>query len=690
MAVWVGIDVGGTFTDFIGQDDQTGRSFEYKFASMPSDPTEAMIIGLRELMAKLDVSPESIAQIAHGTTVATNALIQRTGAQVALVTTKGFRDVLEIGRQQRPKHFNMHLDFPPSVVPRAHRLEVEERVTADGTVRVPLQDAEIDRIVERLRQLDIEAIAISLLFSHLAPLHEQKIFHAISINLPDKFVSLSSEVQPEIREYERTSTTAQNAYLQPLVDRYLSKLSARVSEEFPNADLVISQSSGGLMSINQAIRFPIRTALSGPAAGVLGAVEVARKTECPHVITFDMGGTSADVAMIRDYSPAQSYEKLVGGLPVRLPSVDISTIGAGGGSIARIDRVGRLKVGPLSAGAEPGPACYGQGGRDATVTDANLILGRLSPAGLLGGKMPLDIDAAEEAIDRIAKPLGLSEVQAASGILEIVSSNMARIVRAISVDRGYDPRQLSLVAYGGAGPLHASDLAASLDMHQVIVPASPGILCAAGLNASDLREDFVQTVRIDLSADQAADPLVALNDDLTNLHAAAFAWFDAERIHRERRYISTALDMHYVGQNFELVVPLFNGGGDDQPKLPTPKDLLQTFFEIHERTYGFFSATDPVRIINCRLSAGGRRQHREDNLPLPDIGVAADPIDNRTVWFNSGEGVQTRIYSRDQMCQGQKVQGPAIVEQMDSTTLVFPGDTLRVDEHLNMIMEFTR
>jgi N-methylhydantoinase A len=687
MGIWVGIDVGGTFTDFVAHNDETGSSVTFKRPSHPANPAHAMAVGLRTMMERYSIEPQAITQVAHGTTVATNALIQRTGARVALVTTKGFRDVLEIGRQRRPKDFNMHLDFPPPVVPRIRRFELDERVRADGSVEVPLRETEVDRIIDLIRGSEAEAVAVCLLFGYLNPEHERRVGAALAARLPGVFVSLSSDVQPEFREYERSSTTSQNAYLQPVMQGYLDNLRRQVGEELPDADLVISQSSGGLMSVEQASRFPIRTALSGPAAGVLGAVEVARLAQRPHVITFDMGGTSADVAMIRDLAPAQSYEKLVGGLPLRLPSIDISTIGAGGGSIAWFDRDGRLKVGPASAGADPGPACYGQGGTQATVTDANLLLGRLSPAGLLGGTMHLEKDAAARALTPIAQQLGVSVCHAAHGVLEIVVANMTRIVRAISVDRGYDPRELSLLAFGGAGPLHASAVAASLEMREVIVPPAPGILCAAGLNVADLREDFVRTTRVDVHAGSDVKPIERA---IGELHAAAETWFSQERLHPGLRYVRGTLDMHYVGQNFELPILLEGGTNGSAPVLPPAAKLLDAFFKAHERTYGYFSPDDPVRILNCRLSAGGRRQSRRDERSKGACGTSAGPLAHRDVWFGPDRPTLTPVFERESLATGQMIKGPAVIDQMDATTLVFPGDTLRVGEYGNLLLEIAR
>jgi N-methylhydantoinase A len=686
MAIWVGVDVGGTFTDFIAYDDDSGDSVTFKTQSTPKDPANAIVDGLKVMMERYNISADSIAQVGHGTTVGTNTLIQRKGARVALITTKGFRDVLEIGRQTRPGFFDMYSDWPPAVVPRTRRFEIDERVGADGQVRVPLTDAEIARVVQLACESDVDAFAVSLLFGYLTPDHERRIGAALAKAAPEKFISLSSDVQPEFREYERTSTTTQNAYLQPMMQRYLTNLADRVGAAIPQADVVISQSSGGLMSIDKAQRFPIRTALSGPAAGVLGALEIARLANRPHVVTFDMGGTSADVALVRDLMPAQSYDKLIGGLPVRLPSVDISTIGAGGGSIAHFDRDDRLKVGPISAGADPGPACYGLGGERATVTDANLVLGRLSPAGLLDGSMKLDRDAAVRAIRPIADQLGLTIEHTAHGIIEIVVSNMARIIRAISVNRGYDPRDLSLLAFGGGGPLHTSAVAASLDMREVIVPPAPGILCAAGLNVSDLKEDFVRTSRVLVRQDAS---IAELEANLRALHARATQWFEDERIPAERRYVQVSLDMHYVGQNFELAVPIVGGTRGELPPLPPMAELQKMFFATHERTYGFHNPRDPVQILNCRMKAAGRR-HRQHAARKAKAATPGQPIGLRPVWFAPDAPLDTPIYRREQLSAGQELPGPAVIEQMDTTTLIFPRDVVRVDDHLNLLIEINR
>ena len=686
MTVWIGVDVGGTFTDLVAFDDASGRRLTHKLSSTPANPADAIVAGLEALVARGDVAAADIAQIAHGTTVGTNALIERKGARVALITTRGFRDVLEIARQKRPGHFDMYRDYPPPVVPRWRRFEVAERVLADGAVHVALADAEIERVVDEALASGAEAIAVALLFSYLNPEHERRIGAAIAAKAPNVHVSLSSAVHPEFREYERSSTTTLNAYLQPKMARYLGDLGARIAAGLGGADVVISQSTGGLMSLQAARRFPIRTALSGPAAGVLGAVEAARQAGLKNVVTFDVGGTSADVALLPGLEPAQSSDKEVGGLPVRLPSIDIATVGAGGGSVVHFDREGRLCVGPESAGAAPGPACYGRGGEWPTVTDANLILGRLS-GGLLDGTMRLDLDAARRAMTPIAERLGFTVEATAAGVLEIVVANMARVIRTVSVERGFDPREVALLAYGGAGPLHARAVAASLDIGTVVIPATPGLLCAGGLIVSALKEDLIRTVRARLADAEAVPRLEAA---LAELDAVAAAWFEAERILPETRSVRVALDLRYVGQNFELDIVLSNAAPAGPPRVPPADMLRERFFEAHDRVYGFYNPDAPVEVVNCRLTASGHR-HRLGAAPPPAAGGAwGKPIATRPVWFDPDAPVAAAVFRREALVPGQRFDGPAIVEQMDTTTVVFPGDAARVDDHGNLVVEIAR
>lgn len=682
MRLQIGVDVGGTFTDLYGLDTETGVSRIHKVSSSPTDPSSAIMQGVGELLEKFKATGELIDQLAHGTTVGTNALLQRRGPDVALLTTTGFRDLLEVGRQTRPFNYDMHTDFAPPVVPRWRRFEVDERILADGSVHKELTDDAIAEAVDAVRRSGAQAVAVCFLFSYLAPEHEQRLKAALTAALPDLSVSTSSEVQPEFREYERFSTTAANAYLQPVMEGYLAKLEAKALEKLPDADVLISHSSGGLMSLDTARRFPIRTALSGPAAGVAGAQAVARSAARPDVITFDMGGTSADVAMIRGLEFGESFDRRIGGLPIRMPMVDINTVGAGGGSIAWIDRDGSLKVGPQSAGAHPGPACYGLGGTEATVTDANLVLGRLSAKGLLGGAMNLDRDLAVKVVSALADRIGLGLEATARGILAIVVSNMVRAIRVISVERGFDPRDFSLLAFGGAGPLHAREVAASLSMSEIIVPSAPGILCASGLIAADLKESFVSTIRMPLDETSSKD----LDANWADLSATAERWFLDESVPHEMRVISGNLEMRYVGQNFELSVPLAADAGNGRIAMPPVSDVLAEFFALHERSYGYFNAEDAVEVVNLRLTAR-RRETPQERPPKPAIsGSAPVAVEERHVFLGEDGPASALIYERGSLRPGTVIAGPAVVEQMDTTTILFKGDILNVDDAGNLII----
>jgi N-methylhydantoinase A len=514
------------------------------------------------LAAKADIRLDQVRVVAHGTTVATNALIQRKGGNVAMITTKNFRDLIEIGRQIRPKLYDLKADYPQPLARREHRFEVGERIGARGEVVEPLDEESVRAAVAAVKDSGTEACAVCFLFAHLNGDHERRVGDALRQAIPGLWLSLSSEVQPEFREYERFSTTVLNAYLQPTLVTYLRQLQNELGQLAPDARIGINQSSGGLMSIERAVQFPIRTALSGPAAGATGAIHIARLADRGNVITLDMGGTSADVTLIRDFEIDLSFNRDVAEFPIRLPMVDIHTVGAGGGSIAWFDKDGLLKVGPLSAGAAPGPACYGRGGEQATVTDANLVLGRLSRRGLLGGAMSLDLDAARKALSTIAEGVGFSVERTAQGLLDIVTANMVRAIRAISVERGHDPRDFVLMPFGGAGPLHANACARALGIREIVVPFSPGILCAEGLLVADLAESWVRGQRLALHHDS----LPAVQGLIDEMLIEAQDWWREEAVPDDARRLAVALDMRYVSQNYELQVPLAVAGCD--PRLP--------------------------------------------------------------------------------------------------------------------------
>lgn len=682
MGWLVGVDVGGTFTDFFACRPEDGATRIFKRPSTPHNPGEAIVRGLREMAEALDVDPAAIARLCHGTTVATNALIQRRGGTVALVTTEGFRDLLEIGRQTRPHMYSLQQDHPAPLVPRRRRFEVRERLGPGGEVLTGLDEAGLAAVTGAVAASGAQSCAVCCLFSFVDPAHERRIAEALKARLPDLPISLSSSVRPEFREYERFSTTVLNAYLQPVIAGYLAYLEAETAALAPGAAIRIYQSSGGLMSVDTAKAYPIRTALSGPAAGAVGAVHTARGADRPDVITLDMGGTSADVALIRNYDAGVGLDREVAGFPVRLPTVDIHTVGAGGGSIAWFERDGLMKVGPRSAGADPGPACYGRGGTEPTVTDANLALGRLSPAGLAGGDLALDEGAARRAIAPAAQRLGFTVEKTAQGILGIVVANMVRAVRTISVERGLDPRKYALMPFGGAGPLHAVEVARVLGMREIVVPAAPGILCAQGLIVSDLKEEFVRSGRFALNAEGMARVAGILED----LERDAGAWFEAEGVAQEDRGVTLAYDARYVGQNFELPVSFAADSPAAAAQTADPDGIARAFHAEHERHYGFHSAGEPVEIVNIRLTALGRMASAAAPASPEGPDRAAAPAARRPVWFDGDSAVETPVYRREALAAGMAFAGPAIVEQLDSTTVAFPGDRVAVDGAGNLVI----
>ena len=677
MSWVVGVDVGGTFTDFCLFNRRTNEVLVYKVPSTPEDPSRAILDGLATAKKQHGIRSEDISHFAHGTTIATNALIQRTGARVAMITTAGFRDLIEIGRQVRPRIYDLKADAPEPLVRRQLRFEVRERVGPRGEVITPLTDEEVGRVVELVASSDVDCCAICLLFSFLNGDHERRIAAALQERLPKLYVSISSEVQPEFREYERFSTTALNSFLQPKVTGYMRSLRTALAGEAGRATIGISQSAGGLMDINRACELPIRTALSGPAAGVVGAVAVAAQSFERNLITLDIGGTSTDVSLIENGVASMAYGRDIANFPVRLPSIDIHSVGAGGGSIAFVGPDGLLKVGPMSAGAVPGPACYQRGGTKPTVSDANVILGRL-PETLVGGAMTLDKASAAGAVRLLAQKLNIGLYETALGILRIMTSNVVRAIRAISIERGYDPREFSLIPFGGAGGLHAVDVARELAIRRILVPASPGILCAEGVARSDMKEGFVATCRTPLNGD-----LGSLNAVLDRLFGAARAWF--ETVANEGELDAAAsLDVRYVGQNYELGVALEGG----TVNVSDESTLRKRFFEQHKARYGHFDEAAPIEIVNVRVIAQviGQSPSRLGYRP------AVTPEDDRIadVWFDSSGPTKTNVLARDALTSGRIIPGPAIITQFDSTTVVPPLCTATIDDAHNIVIEVSR
>jgi N-methylhydantoinase A len=672
MAWRIGVDSGGTFTDVCLFDDATGVVAVWKVASTPDDPSRGIASGVAEAIAKTGARPGAVTYFGHGTTVATNALIQHRGARTGVITTDGFRDLLEIGRQKRPDLYDIQADKPVVLVSRDLRMEVAERVRHDGSVEVPLHEPAVRTAVARLQAAGAEAVAVCFLYAFAAEQHEALVARVLAEMFPTAFVSVSHVVAPEFREFERLSTTVVNAYLGPVMQTYIRRLGDRLAALGLTVPPHLTQSNGGVISFEQAARLPVRAVLSGPATGVVAAREVGRQAGFSDLITFDMGGTSSDVALLSGGECRLSSEAVVHGYPIKAPMLDIHTVGAGGGSIAFVDGGGLLKVGPRSAGADPGPVCYGHGAMDPTVTDANVVLGTLNPEFLLGGRMGVQRELAVRAVAGLAERLGLGVMETAQGIVSVVTANMARAIRVISVQRGYDPRDYTLVAFGGAGPLHAARLAAELGIGRILVPASPGILCAMGLLLTDLRTDFALT-RLTTLNDAA--PAV-IEDAFAVLTARAEAWFDAEAIAAGSRRIVRTVDMRYAGQNYELPIPLQSG-------------LAEAFTAAHRRLYGFAAEDEPVQLVTFRVEASALVP-KASFVAQADAGAdSAGAISGwRRVWLPEAGGLtDCPIYDRALLRAGNQFTGPAVVEQMDATTVILPGMVARVEPYLNLLLE---
>lgn len=677
MELHVGIDVGGTFTDFAVNVAGQNRSVLYKVASTPSEPDRAIVEGLAALAAENGFDVRSIVRLSHGTTVGTNALIQRRCGKVAVVTTEGFRDVLEIARQTRPRVYDVHLDNPAPLVPRRLRFEVRERRRADGAVHVPLDEEDVRRAARELVTEKVDCVVVCFLHSHAHPQHERRAVEILRRLLPPEvYVSASSSVYPEFREYERFSTAVLNGALLTVMNAYLDRFTRAVADLGVSVEPKVSQSAGGLMSIGMARNSPVRSALSGPAAGIRGAAYRAAIAGHPNCITLDVGGTSSDVGLLHGATARETHDRNLAGFPLRLPALDVNAVGAGGGSIAWIDRDGLLKVGPHSAGASPGPACYGLGGEDATVTDANVVLGRLNGDALLDGRMPIRRGLADRVIATLAGKLGLDPLETALGIVRVACATIVKAIRTISVERGHDPAGFSLFAFGGAGPLHAADVARELDMRTILVPPNPGILCAEGLLTADLVEDFVFSSLMPLAETSAR----TIDDARRELATAASAWFEGERIPPTRRKLGWTMELRYKRQNFELSVP-FSG---DVVDARACAEIAAVFHAAHERNYGFSSATETIEFVNLKLKAIGEL----DKPALPTLvnTTPARPRGHRRAMFRPGEWLQTPIYRREALARGQVLTGPAIIEQMDTTVPIVPGDSCAVDGWGNLII----
>ena len=680
MTYRLGVDVGGTFTDLVIHDVETGRLEFAKTPSTPGNQAAAVTAGAQELIDRLRISADSIGFFIHGTTVATNTLLERKGARTALVGTHGFRDILQIGRQDRPHLYDWRLRRPEPLVPRHLRFEVRERVLYTGEVLEPLHHEDVQRVIERLREAEVNAVAVCLLHSYANPVHEHAIGEALREALPEVSVSLSFEVVPEFKEYERMSTATINAYVAPVMGGYLRRLQRSIADVGIDSNVHIMQSNGGTMGADTAADKPVHTILSGPAAGVIGSVALAGQAGYANAISVDMGGTSFDVSLAYEGEVRRTQDSEIERLPIKVPMVDIHTLGAGGGSVAWIDPGGALRVGPQSAGADPGPACYGRGGDEATVTDANLVLGRLNPEGFLGGRLTLDLRKAREAVaESVARPLDMGVEEAAEGIVRVVNAGMIKGIRVVSVARGYDPREFCLVAFGGAGPVHAAELAAELDIPKVLVPIAPGVTSALGLLMADLRHDLVWTVLLQSGKVQPSE----LSSRYAEMEEEALTQMRREGFESDRVTLVRIADVRYVGQGYELEVPVAAGRLTDADV----DAVYARFHDAHRRVYGYARPESPLEIVNLRLTSLAKLpQPRLEAAPLdgttdPDRAVKGD----RPVYFEH-DFVSTRIYDRSQLRPGDLMNGPAIIEQLDSTTVLWPGQTICVDPYGNLIL----
>lgn len=672
----IGIDIGGTFTDIVLLDSKGGTIELLKLPSTPGRLEEGVTRGLQELQQEVNLA--EVERIVHGSTVATNALLEGKWARTALITTEGFRDVIEIGRQNRPNIYDLFVERPRPIVPRELRFEVTERLDYQGRTIKSLDEGAIEGIAEELLRREVKSVALSLLFSYANPEHERKIAEILGKRLKIP-ITLSSEVLPEFREFERTSTTVVNAALRPVIGDYLEQLEKEAVRLGFKRGWQIMQSNAGITSSHGAESQPVKIVLSGPAAGVEGARFVGEQTGFHNLITLDMGGTSCDVSLIRDGKATTTTEGEVGGYPIKVPMVDIHTIGAGGGSIAWIDKGRALRVGPQSAGAEPGPVCYGRGGQEPTVTDAHLVLGRLNPASPLGGLRGLDLEGAKRAIhERIAEPLGMNLEEAAQGILAVADANMERAIRVISVERGYDPRDFVLLAFGGAGPLHGAGLAAILGIPKILIPQTAGVLSAFGLLRTDLAHDYVQSLVREVSKID----LAKINKTYDLLKRKGREELLQEGVTEERIRYQPSLDMRYLGQSYELNLAL----PDHRLTQEELERLPEEFHERHQQVYGHAAPGEPVELVNLRLRAVGlmgKIELRGDRGgSLEEARRAARPVH-----FPKAGWVKTQVFVRESLPAGVSLEGPAIIEGRESTIVIPPQMGASTDRFGNLIIE---
>jgi N-methylhydantoinase A len=670
MTYRVAMDIGGTFTDFVVVDEAAGATLTGKTSSTPANPEEGVLDGLTEVVPEL----ADIAFVVHGTTVGLNAFLERKGTRVLLVMTTGLRDAYSIARHDRKELYTLRYRKPERLVPRRDVYEVVERLRWDGSVDTEFDESSLESVIDAVRREGIEAVAVCLVHAYVNPEHELRAREVLERECPGLSVTLSHEIAREWREYERASTAVLNAYVAPRVERYLRNLESELSQRGVGAALHVMQSNGGITTAAKARRQPVQTLLSGPVGGTIGGAALARVTGRPNLLCVDMGGTSFDLSLIVDGAPTVSTETELEGLPILMPLVDIHTIGAGGGSLAWLE-AGGLRVGPQSAGALPGPACYGRGGTEPTVTDANLHLGRLDPTYFLGGRMSLDEDAAAIALRRTAAELGLDERAFAEGMLAIVNANMADAMRTITVKQGIDPRDYSLVAFGGAGPMHAVWLAEELEIREVVVPWSPGTFSAWGMLQTDIRHDVVRSFYQPLAGLDVQE----VEDVFRELEAEGAALIAAEGTEAGAHYSARSADMRYVGQEYTVNVPI--GAEVDLAEIDA------AFHDAHRVRYGHSTPGAPVEFVNLRLAAFGRIAGGAAPFRPPDRDV--DPVLGRRRVVFGGESFDSAVLLRDRLRPGARHEGPVVIEEESSTTVVPPGHAAVVDDHGNLLITTT-
>jgi N-methylhydantoinase A len=686
----LGVDIGGTFTDVVVLSEDTGALETLKILTTPDDVARGFLEAVdRALAGRL--RPETIRHVVHGTTVATNAIIEGRIARTALVVTRGFRDLLEIARQTRPDLYDLFCDKPDPLVPRDLCFEVTERLDPEGRVVTPLAEEELEPIAEAIRSREVASVAVCLLHSYRHPAHERRVAARLAERCPGVLVSASCDVLPEFREYLRASTTVVNAAIRPVVGGYLDRVTAGLVERRAHGRLYVMQSNGGMSGADAARERPVYIIESGPAAGVTAAVHIGTAAGVSNLISLDMGGTTAKAALVKDGRPSFSTDFEVGaravsgrggtrgwGYPIHTPVLDLVEVGAGGGSVAWVDSEGIMHVGPHSAGADPGPVCYGRGGLEPTVTDANLVLGRLAADNFLGGRMRLDADAAWRAIEeRCGRPSGLSAVEAAQGIVEIANASMVGAIRVVSVQRGHDPREFALVAFGGAGPLHANALAEALAIPTTIVPAEPGVTSAVGLLLANLAHDFMRTHAGRLAKADVEE----LERIFAGFEREGRAIISSEAPAAEVR-LMRSMDLRYVGQSYELRIPVPDG--------PVCQEQLaciaDRFHAEHARSYGFAATEEPIELVNIRLTAIGAVAKPRPACGAPTASSPAHPRGARRVFFAGVGFVHTPIFDRGAAAHGHRVSGPALVEQVDSTTVIHPGYAGAIDASGNIVI----